>query len=69
MFVCNAIHVKTSQSPVSRRRTVRRVQLELSFGVVADIATTTDEIDIDAGECECSTVNITWNGDRFDRFN
>ena len=35
----------------------------------AELGAFTDDIDIDAGECECATVDITWDGNEFDRFN
>jgi hypothetical protein len=35
----------------------------------AELATFTDDIDIDPGECECDSVEMTWNGTEFDRFN
>jgi hypothetical protein len=35
----------------------------------AALITATDDIDIAVGECECDTVEFTWDGAELDRFN
>ena len=35
----------------------------------AALVTATDDIDIAVGECECDTVEFTWDGTELDRFN